>query len=186
MTVLVVTPAEPFVTLEEAKAHLRDPEGEDDLIESYIAAACGWIDGPAGGGWLGRSISRQTLAHRCDDFCCDAPLPYGPVTEIQSIKYRAPSGAEETVDPSAYILADDRPVPAPGAAWPTLRGDRQGVTITYAAGAEPEAVPAPVKQAVLLLVGQWFRNRMAVNVGNIVNEMPFAVEALLSPFRRWS
>ena len=37
--------------------------------------------------------------------------------------------------------------------------------------------------AELLLIGHFYANREAVNVGNIVNEMPFAVEALAGPFR---
>ena len=46
------------------------------------------------------------------------------------------------------------------------------------------AVPAAIKQAMLLLIGHWFANREAVNVGNIVTAMPLAVEALIAPYRR--
>lgn len=45
-------------------------------------------------------------------------------------------------------------------------------------GAEPS-----FKAAALLLVGQFFRHRMAINVGNIVNELPFGVPSLLDPYR---
>ncbi|EAO2313199.1 phage gp6-like head-tail connector protein [Salmonella enterica subsp. enterica serovar Senftenberg] len=40
-----------------------------------------------------------------------------------------------------------------------------------------------VKAAMLLLIGQWYANREAVNIGNITSEIPFAVEALLQPYR---
>lgn len=40
-----------------------------------------------------------------------------------------------------------------------------------------------VKAAMLLLIGHWYANREAVNIGNITSEIPFAVEALLQPYR---
>lgn len=40
-----------------------------------------------------------------------------------------------------------------------------------------------VKAAMLLLIGHWYANREAVNIGNITSEVPFAVEALLQPYR---
>ncbi|GJK86863.1 MULTISPECIES: head-tail connector protein [Citrobacter] len=40
-----------------------------------------------------------------------------------------------------------------------------------------------VKAAILLLVGHWYANREAVNIGNITTEIPFTVEALLQPYR---
>lgn len=42
-------------------------------------------------------------------------------------------------------------------------------------------VPGGIRAAVLLLVAHLYENREAVNVGNIVNEMPFGVRALLDP-----
>ncbi|CAM7424726.1 head-tail connector protein [Citrobacter cronae] len=49
--------------------------------------------------------------------------------------------------------------------------------------------PAPillnddVKAAMLLLIGHWYANRESVVVGQAVAEVPFAVEALLQPYR---
>ena len=40
-----------------------------------------------------------------------------------------------------------------------------------------------VKAAMLLLIGHWYANREAVNIGNITTEIPFAIEALLQPYR---
>ncbi len=39
--------------------------------------------------------------------------------------------------------------------------------------------------AMLLLIGHWYANREAVNVGNITSELPLGVEALLFRHRRW-
>ena len=38
--------------------------------------------------------------------------------------------------------------------------------------------------AILLLIGHFYANREAVNVGNIVTQMPLAVDALMQPYRR--
>lgn len=40
-----------------------------------------------------------------------------------------------------------------------------------------------VKAAMLLLIGHWYANRETVIVGDTVAEVPFAVEALLQPYR---
>ena len=40
-----------------------------------------------------------------------------------------------------------------------------------------------VKAAMLLLIGHWYANRETVSVGQTVAEVPFAVEALLQPYR---
>lgn len=40
-----------------------------------------------------------------------------------------------------------------------------------------------VRTAMLLLIGHWYANREAVNIGNITSAVPFAVEALLQPYR---
>lgn len=181
MSVLVITPPAALVGLEEAKAHLRlTTNGEDDLVTAYIAAACAWVDGPAG--WLGRSLGTQTLELRTSAFGCSERLPYGPVQAIDEIKYVDPQGVEQELTDGFELVADHL-VLSHGASWPAVRGDPHGVRIRYVAG--EDVPPLTAKQAVLLLIGQWFRNRMAVNVGNIVNEMPFGVEALLAPLRRF-
>lgn len=182
MSVLVITPPAPLVELEDAKAHLRVTDnGEDELIQFYIDAASAWIDGP--NGWLGRSIGEQTIELHVDVFDCVPPLPYGPVQSIEQIRFLASGGIEETLAADVYGLVHGRLILNPGSSWPAVRGDVGGVRIRYVAG-ELEPLPQ-VRQAVLLLIGQWFRNRMAVVVGTISSSLPFGVDALLSPLRRF-
>ncbi len=40
-----------------------------------------------------------------------------------------------------------------------------------------------IEMAMLMLIAHWYANREAVNIGNITSEVPFAVEALLQPYR---
>lgn len=182
MNVLVVTPPAPLVTLEEAKEHLRvTTYNEDALIEGYLLAASAHIDGPFG--ILKRAVGLQTLEVRSHVFSAIDRLPSGPVSSIVSVKYVDTLGAEQTFGEGLYALDGDRVLLTHGNRWPSLRGDPGGVRIQYQAGFE--TVPAPIKQAALLLIGQWFRNRMAVNVGNIVNDLPNGVKALLAPYKVW-
>jgi len=39
--------------------------------------------------------------------------------------------------------------------------------------------------AILLMVGHWYSNREAVNIGNITSEIPLGVESILFLQRRW-
>lgn len=50
--------------------------------------------------------------------------------------------------------------------------------------ASPKEIPEVVKSAILMMVGHWFENREAINVGNIVTEIPYGVESMLWPYRR--
>ena len=67
-------------------------------------------------------------------------------------------------------------------AWPETLDAINSVQITYAAG--ETTPPAPIKQAILLLIGQWFDERSAV-AGNL-SPMPNGVEALLANYRSFS
>lgn len=183
MSVVVISPPAPLVSWELAKRHLRETATyEDELIQSYVEAACAWIDGPSG--WLGRSIGIQTLELRTNTFSGAARLPCGPVRKIVSVKYVDPAGQSVALAVDAFVLGVDGLELPRGARWPALRGDGAGVIVQYEAGYDE--VPKPVQQAVLLLVGQWFRNRMAVAAtgsNGALTEVPNGVRALLGPYR---
>ncbi|WP_374446964.1 head-tail connector protein [Providencia sp.] len=53
----------------------------------------------------------------------------------------------------------------------------------YQDDTEPLLLSDDVKNAMLLLIGQWYENREATNIGNITSTLPFATEALLQPYR---
>lgn len=169
MRVVVVEPPLPFVTVEKAKSHLRvDGIDDDALIDGYIAAATGLIDGPAG--WLGRAIGRQTLeaatrltARRC------VQLAYPPIVDLVSVNIRR-GDASEPVDAASYALDGEtltfRNLSTVGC---------DSVVVRYRAGYE--AVPPAIITAVLLMVGQLYANRDGGSPDFA------AADALLSPYR---
>lgn len=182
MSLRLVTPAVGFpATLAEAKAHCRVlHDAEDSLIEAYLAAATDYVEQ-----FTGRSILSQTWELVLDDFCDAIRLPKGPVSSITSVKYFDVDSTEQTVPTGDYAL-DLVSIPqwlvrASTAAWPTVADGVNNVTIRFVAGAA--TAPASIKLAVLMLVGNWYLNREAVNVGNITSEMPLGVAALIKPFR---
>lgn len=183
MSVVVVTPPVPDIDLELVKAHLRvEDDGDDALVQAYIEAACAHIDGPQG--WLGRAVWTQTLELRQNVFSGPIRLPYGPVQSVTSIKYVDSAGVEQTLDDATYALLSPGVLSLSyGFAWPTLRGDAQGVRIQYVAG-EAETPPA-IRAAVMLMVGDLYANRETVGEVTGAVQMSTTVANLLSPFRNW-
>lgn len=186
--VMVITSPERIVTLEQAKQHLRvDSEDDDALIGVFIDSAIGHIDGPDG--WLGRAIGEQTLEARLDGFVSDPiRLPYPPVIDVTAVVYEDVGGADRTLDAETYEVRDDVIGTAWGKSWPqtrAYRGAGRSVRITYRAGYE--TVPAPIVVAVLLMVGDMYRNRETSGSGTLsAVPMSTTVNALLQPFRMYT
>lgn len=198
MIVRVVEPPKPFLSLEWVKQHLHvevEDTDQDMLIAGYIASAVAWLDGPAG--WLGRCLGEQVLEMVGNSFPT-CRLPYGPTVAIDSIVYVDANGRTVTMPAEDYRLLPDGRIHAE--TWPVVGTGPDAVRIRWRAGypdhIEPAetpggeevhtvTVPQPIIQAILLLVGQWFKSRENVVTGTIATALPFAVEALLSPYRVW-
>lgn len=187
--VQTVAPATTPVSLEEAKAQCRvDHDFDNALITSLIGAAVSHLDGWTG--ILGRCLITQTWRQDFDGFNRCLRLPLFPVASITGVKYDDATDTEQTVASGNYdLLVDDL-----GAfvrfksdfAFPAIDDEKPAVRIAYVAGDDPANVPASLRQAILMLVGHWYANSDAVVVGPTVAsvELPFAVNALIAPFRR--
>ena len=189
MRVVVVTPPSPVVTWSDANVHLRldGDTTEQSFVEGLIAAATAHLDGPSG--WLGRAIGTQALEARFDNFDCGSlRLPYPEIISIVSAKYIDSSGAEQTIASTGYELLGPSLVPVYGAVWPSPRWQREAVRIQYQAGSA--TLPAPIRAAILLMVGDLYGNREttldARAAGAVPIPMSATVETLLAPFRVWA
>jgi hypothetical protein len=184
--VRTVAPAAGPVDLAQAKSHLRvDYAEEDALIQSLIDAATGHLDGWSG--VLGCALITQTWALSFDGFADELRLPM-PASAIVSVTYVDPAGSTSTIAPTDYVLAADAlgsfVSPAYGVKWPTPRADQpRCVTVTFGAGTDAANVPAPIKSAILLMVGDLYANREGGVTGATIAVNP-TVSALLSPFCR--
>lgn len=196
MRVIVITPPAPIVTWEEADQHLRldGDEEQRDMVERLIKAATQHIDGPAG--WLGRALGLQTLEARASGFCDIIRLPYQPIVDIVSVHYLDGTGQAVLVDPGTYELFGGELGTAWGKSWPSpgvYRGNSETVRIRYRAGYVVEAdtdpvvqnVPEPIREAILLMVGDMWHSRATISTGATINSVPMSasVDNLLEPYR---
>lgn len=184
--VLTVAPASRPVSVTEAKAHLRVESGDDDaLIGSLIMAATQHLDGWSG--VLGRALVTQTWRIDLERWWCTIRLPLAPVQEA-SIAYTDPEGGAQALTGAFTLLADARGPfleRRPEASLPALATAPDAVRVTFVAGyGDAAAVPAPIRHAILMLVAHWYRAREAATVGAVGSVLPFAVDALIGPYRR--
>lgn len=203
MLTLVTPPAAEPISLAEAKAHLRVTFVEDDVLIAALAAAAreaceGEIDRSfIATGWrlgLDRFPWPENPVRSFDPRVFERPLvgsaspirvPVGRLASVQSITYLDSEGVRQTLDPSAYTVeAGDagRIVPAYGTSWPTHRVHPGSVLIDFTAGYGPAAtdVPASVRAAILLTLGNLYENRESIVIGQTPVILPMGVAWLLA------
>lgn len=90
-------------------------------------------------------------------------MPTGPLIEILSVTVGDDS--DGPLDPASYIL-DDYHVPAllySSGSWPVFTPYTNGVRIRFLAGygsdSGAQPMPAAIKRALLLLIGEWYEHR---------------------------
>ncbi len=176
------------VDLAAAKLHCRvDHADEDTLITALVAAATEHLDGHAG--ILGLALVTQKWRQDFGCFRDCLRLPLGPVQSIDSVKYYDAADVLQTVDPAVYALYADPLGPVvmlrSGKSWPgpiAWRPDAVQVTAVCGFGAAGD-VPAPLRAAILLLVGHLYANREAT-IAAALAKLPIGVDALIAPYRR--
>jgi len=176
--------AEPL-SLAEVLVHLKeDPGVQDVYIESLIRVAREACEDR-----LERSLVTTPWRLTLDAFPAAIKLYRPPVIAVQAVQFRDEEGVLQTLDPQDYEL--DRVsepgylVPAYGLSWPATRAQINAVTVDYTAGYGDTgaSVPMPIKQWMLLAIGDMYANR------NTASEKPrvrneFA-HVLLDPYRIW-
>lgn len=186
--VRTINPSVLPLSVDELKGQTRVDWADDDaLIERLISAAVSHLDGYSG--ILGRAIINQTWKIEADDFCETMRLPVGDASSVTSIKYYDTDNAQQTASNSLYGLFTDSLGPfielKTGQSWPSVYDRRDAVEIIWVSGygAASTAVPEAIRHGIALLASHWYENRAAVAEGGW-NELPFAVKALLGPFRQ--
>jgi uncharacterized phiE125 gp8 family phage protein len=184
--VLTSPPAVEPVSLAEAKAHLRlDLADDDALIASLITTARLQVEAA-----LGLALITQIWSYRFDRWPHSAVLvlPIRPVQAVTAATVTAADGSVTTLAPDRYLLdgAGNPPrLVATAPPWPQPGLAAQGVEIAFGAGYGSAAinVPAPIRQAILLLVAHWYEHREPAEPGGPAMRIPEAVSALLAPYR---
>ncbi len=177
----------PALSLTEAKRHLNVYHDLDDaLIEAYVAAAQAHLEGDDGcGGTLGRAITRHTLDYVIEAFprSRELLLPQPPLVSVTSVTYLDTVGTSQTLSSSLYHVMADRMAPRirlrDTAEWPDTDIAPDAVRIRYVIG--PDAVPADVRAALMLHLGNLYANRG--DDGSAATVLPPAHRALLDKHR---
>lgn len=200
MSLRVSTITEPTVepiTLAEARSHLRleatgSPAAheDDDYVTALIQAAREKVEIDTG-----RALVQRTMRLRVNTWDYEICLPYAPLLSVTSVEYYDNDGTLQTLSTSIYdVVTDETPGKirrAYNQSWPLHRSQENAIQITYVAGYADDGasptdyranIPAALKQAMYLIIGDLYENREGQIVGVSAMENP-AVNALLAPYR---
>ena len=202
---LVSPPEVEPVTEAEVWAHLRipllgsPPEPIDAAhIAVLTAAATAHLDGRDG--ILGRCLVTQTWELLLDQFPYGSGpirIPLPPLQAIVSLKYIDANNDLQTlaVDQYAVDASGEPGWVAPGVdGWPATYDTLNAVVIRFRAGYPDDAasppdyranIPAAIKAAMLLMIGDMYANREGQIIGTIVADNQ-TVDRLLTPYRIFS
>jgi uncharacterized phiE125 gp8 family phage protein len=212
--VVKTTPVVEPISLAEAKDHLNVTISDDDArIQNYIRAAranlerkydvafmtqslvlgrdyfpavfgMGWGWSP--GWWLGSTWMAQYDLQE---------LRYGylslrwPAQSITSVTYLDTTGTSQVWASSNYILdSDSRPgrlMLGLGKTYPATAPLAGAVKVEFVSGhTDPALIPEDMKEAVRLLMGEYYQNRenVVIDTRLVALPIPDGVDALMAPF----
>ena len=152
-------PEELAVTMAQAKEALRidmDDTSLDVSIAIWIAGITAEAEHQTRCAFVNRSM-RTTL-----DCFPDAIRLSAPTFSVEAVRFLAPDGSTQTLDPADYYVDKvTKPgyiVPARGKAWPATEAHANAVTVDYTAGYGPTAadVPNPARLYILGRLAELF------------------------------
>lgn len=163
------------VLLDEAKDYLRiSGDQEDAAIAGFIAAAADVVFRQCSIVLVNRDL---TASIREGD-AKQISLPFRPVSMVQTVVEIRPDGTRNSLNSADYRLQSGL--------FPRLHLLRTSqhpleVTMTAGFGADWNAVPADIQQAVLMIVAHFYANRGDTSSGRALGDSGAA--ALLAPYR---
>lgn len=187
-TELIQGPAELPISAAEIRTHLWTiyPEKTtDEYLELLIKAATSHVETVT---W--RKLVAQKWRLYLDRWPVGGiVLPFGSVVSVEMVKWLDGDGVDHTlVSGSDYLPAVVGPEPMVmplGTGWPSgTLFDVDPIRVEFTAGfGGKDKVPDDIRQAIQLLAAHWYEVREAVVVGTTVRKVPFAVDALIGPWK---
>lgn len=163
-----------------------DSTDEDNLLTILIKASRETVEMRTG-----RSLITQTRVMKMDYFPCTdiIRIPNGPVQSITHVKYYDQDEVLQTLDSGDYWVDTDSDIARVIVkdSWPSTEDMPNAVIITYVCGygAAGSNVPAPLRKAMLFILGHMYENRQNVIVSGSstgVLEIPMGAEYLMSNY----
>lgn len=181
---LKTKPAGLAVDLAEAKKHLKIFHNESDSeVSALVVAAAERVEN-----YTGRALLTQTWTMTLDRFPLCIRVPRPPLVAVTHIKYLDEStGVLTTLAADQYrVTQHEEPAriePAYGESWPTPRPVSEAIQIEFEAGYGDthETVPAVLKHAIKLMIGEWDQYREGLGVTG--RDIPDAAMTLMNSER---
>ena len=157
-------------------------------MTAFVSAATAWSEE-----WMRVALITRTYDYWLDDWPDgrEIALPMPPLQSVDGVYYYDEDDTEYTLATTDYLVDANgwpgRIVLRRDASWPsmTLRAVN-GVRVRFTAGYGDAAsnVPENIRHAVRMLLGHFYEHReLVVSSGAVPKELPFAVRALLAPYR---
>lgn len=114
-----------------------------------------------------------------------------PLIAVTNLKYYDTSGTLQTLSSDRYIVDSEsepwRVTPAFGYSFPSTQSRINAIQLNFTAGYASQAVvPANIKAAIMLIIGDLWKNRENIVIGRIVSMLPYGAEQMLVNERvRW-
>lgn len=188
-----VPSAEPWITLADAKKHLREPLSVTEF-DTYIEELIGVVQ-VAALELTNCAILTSTWKYYLDDFASSIQeiwLPRGNVQSVSSIKYINTSGVLTTID-SADYQTDLNSIPATikpisGGSWPIVQQETySAIVIEYVAGwPTVDKIPKTLQHAMRMHLAHLYQMDSPTVVGTVVSQVPKAMDSLYASHRVWS
>lgn len=184
--VLTRAPTSEPIALDDIKAQLRiEGTSEDVVLSSLLLTSRLHVETA-----LGLALVAQGWTLTLDDWppAGVLHLPIRPLLSVDAVRVLPAAGAPALLHPSTYVVDTTgwrgRIVRAFGAEWPQPGKSANGIEIDITAGfgANATDVPAPIRQALLLLTAHWYEKRDPVEIGGKGARIPAAVSNLLEPY----
>lgn len=186
MLELVDAPATTPISVADAKAHMRvDLTAEDGLIGDLVDAATVAVDAV---GMLGKAMITQKWRQWVGQSPGDVRLIIGPVQAVTDVKYYDLDGVLQTDTLTNYETLGTSLAtyvrPKSGFSWPATQVRADAIAIEYEAGYgdAPSDVPAPIRQALKMLVSHWYESRADAGEKRMEN-VPYGFESMLNLYR---
>jgi len=178
--VLISANNERLVTLDQAKKHCRCQNNlEDELFTGWIRSAEAYCQSYTSQAvltstwqWIGSEFPVDDDGN--DDFI---DLGIGPVQSVNFISYVDADGDDQEMTEDEYQLDPQeiapRIVPGIGQSWPaTEDGNVSAVIVEFIAGyTSKDLCPAQFSQAMLLIIGGWYKNREDQSIPDAANRL---------------
>ena len=184
----VTSVADAVLPIEAFKAHLRLGSGfdldnlQDDLLRSFLRASLAAVEARTGKALLSRSFKLALSSWRHPE---SQDFPIAPVEAVTQVSVVGFDGISAPVASQSYWLERDAQRPALRASGSSLVliPSRAQAVIEFEAGygTDWEALPADLRQAVLMLAAHYYEYRSDTGLSN--GCMPFGVSSLLERYR---